>query len=302
MPDFGKRLVEGGVQGVSGISRALLQKYLMDFEREQQETESRQAEEQLGLQRMLTGARVTELGQRHLPEPEKAKTKTEVEAEKLAELFQDPDFARQYFLKGKTVRDPNITGIPSGEQILSGREDITGKAREEAGENIISRYYDLLRGEENLPLSLIKSRSPEELAQAVRGSVPATVEQDRPGLFTGSDIVANPELAAIDSILENIAIPREFQRPTGAGATAFADSAEAARTDPTIAAALMDFLPQPAGQTEQAGQAITLNPDEQDLLVKIRRNPALIDSTDWEEVQRENPDVDVQRVLGMVEQ
>ena len=46
----------------------------------------------------------------------------------------------------------------------------------------------------------------------------------------------------------------------------------------------------------------TLNPDEQDLLVKIRRNPQLIDTTDWEAVQRENPNVDVQRVLGMARQ
>lgn len=49
----------------------------------------------------------------------------------------------------------------------------------------------------------------------------------------------------------------------------------------------------------EQGRAQTLNPDEQDLLVQIRRNPQLIDSTDWEAVQRENPDMDVQRILEM---
>lgn len=298
MPDFGQRLVEGGVQGVSGISRALLQKYLMDFEQQQQETETRQAEEQLGLQRMLTGARVTELGQRHLPGPEKAKTKTEVEAAKLAELFQDPDFARQYFLKGKTTR----TGIPGAEKLIGEREDITEEAREKAGGKIISKFYNLFRGEENLPLSLIESQSPEELAAAVRGSVPSTIEQDRPGLFTGDEIVPNPELAAIESILGDIAIPREFQRPSGAAYEALVDSVEAAPTNPAIAAALRDFLPQPAGQTRQVGQDITLNPDEEDLLAKLRQNPQKIDTTDWDAVQRKNPDIDVQKVLDMVRQ
>ena len=237
MPDFWERFATGGVQGVSGISRAMLQKYLMDFEKEQQEGESRRAEEQLGLQRILTGARVTELGQRHLPEPEKAKTKTQVEAEKLAELFQDPDFARQYFLKGGTGRSPNITGIPSTERVVTGRERAAGEARQDWMENI----------ETFLPGITFRSATPEQQRTELFDLLPKEQISDIEGQTIGESEIPMGDILKALSIAGEI--PQEYQRPTGTGATALADSVEAARTDPAIAAALMDFLP--GGQRQE---------------------------------------------------
>jgi len=56
MPDAGQRFVEGALQTGGGISRALLKKYLMDYEQKKAEEEAAMKKEALNINKMLSGA------------------------------------------------------------------------------------------------------------------------------------------------------------------------------------------------------------------------------------------------------
>lgn len=89
----------GALAGAKGASYALLQNYLR-----KQADEASQAE--LASQNALRTAQTGYYDRGNQPKPAKAPTKTEIEGAYLDQLLQDPENARQYFLKPKEGEKP----------------------------------------------------------------------------------------------------------------------------------------------------------------------------------------------------
>lgn len=243
MPSAGERFLMGLVKSGRGISRAYVQALIDQERQEQREREEQRQARMDALQGRYMESRIAKMQEQEEPKEKKgfALSAGQARYEWDEESKSFKEVAKLPAKEGKETRPEDKTGIGEFEDVVSRRRAKTGKARTEAGEKIVEAFEDIFTDPETDKLMTgLKYVSPEKLADYVRSKVPPTIKQGG-FLGIGAKDVVNPQVAEMEKILAGIAIPPEFQIPQGAGARALADSIETARTDPAMAAAVMDF-------------------------------------------------------------
>ena len=153
MADGNKRFIEGALETGSGITRALLQKSLMDYERQKAEEDAAIKKEAFGLSNLLTGAQ-TDLAtakaeELREPEPEKAITMEDLKVQALSALMgSDPDQATRIMFpeafKDKAAK--TFGGDPEGvyRQTAGGAEQIVAPFRKPTPDKSIIEPIDYM--------------------------------------------------------------------------------------------------------------------------------------------------------------